>query len=50
VGDWDLYGPYQFVATSTSAVVSFTDVGTANSLGSFIDDVVVTHAVCTPVP
>lgn len=46
-GDWIPYGPFQFVATDNSTVISFTDVGTANSLGSFIDDVVVTRAVCT---
>lgn len=49
-GSWTPYGPFQFVATDSSTVISFTDVGAANSLGSFIDDVKVTRAVCTPVP
>jgi predicted ribosomally synthesized peptide with SipW-like signal peptide len=47
VGDWQHRGPFNIVATSTGfAVVSFTDAGTANSLGSFIDDVTVLQTVC----
>lgn len=45
-GSWTHYGPFNFIATSTSAVVSFTDEGTADSLGSFIDDVTVLQTVC----
>lgn len=47
---WQHRGPFVFVATSTApAVVSFTDAGTADSLGSFIDDVTVLQTIC-PAP
>lgn len=49
VGSWIHRGPFVIVATSTSAVVSFTDAGTANSQGSFIDDVSVLQTIC-PAP
>lgn len=44
---WQHRGPFTVTATSTgSAVVSFTDLGTADSLGSFIDDVTVLQTIC----
>jgi hypothetical protein len=49
-GSWIHRGPVVFVATSTSAVVSFTDAGIANSVGSFIDDVTVLQTICPNTP
>lgn len=47
---WQHRGPFNVVATSTApAVISFTDAGDADSLGSFIDDVTVLQTVC-PAP
>ena len=45
-GDWIHRVPVVIVATSTSATISFTDDGTADSLGSFIDDVTVLQTTC----
>lgn len=35
-------------ATTTTTRISFTDGGTANSLGSFVDDMRIVEVVCTP--
>ncbi|MBC7836580.1 hypothetical protein H7X87_02270 [Acetobacteraceae bacterium] len=40
---------FTFTATTTSTQISFTDLGTANSLGSFLDDVRVYGQICTPI-
>lgn len=47
---WIHRGPFNVVATSTgSANISFKDAGTADSYGSFIDDVQVLQTIC-PAP
>lgn len=49
VGDWVHRTPAVIVATGTSAIISFTDEGTPDSLGTFIDDVRVLQTIC-PIP
>lgn len=47
VGDWILKGPFDFVATTTTTRLQFTDLGsTNNSLGTFIDDVQLKQTTC----
>lgn len=42
--DWRPYS-YSFLASATSTLLRFTDLGTANSLGTFIDNVAVYESV-----
>ena len=42
---WTPYD-YPVTATTTSTTVSFTDLGTADSLGTFLDDVELTQTSC----
>ncbi|OGG48473.1 hypothetical protein A3G63_01220 [Candidatus Kaiserbacteria bacterium RIFCSPLOWO2_12_FULL_52_8] len=43
---WIAKGPFPFVATTTTTRVQFTDLGTADSLGTFLDDVKLSQTSC----
>ncbi len=47
--NWTQYS-HVVVATGASTLITFEDHGTANSLGTFLDNVVVTETSCPPPP